>query len=130
MGARISFRGLMVLVTIIACLCAGSSVGLAAADKEPSFTLYYSQWTKACIEASDKDLGGCMTAMEARGEAGKFAVAAIFATRAGKPVLRIRLPLGSQLVHGTGRESSWMRIHRVKRPISAAPRTDVFQTMN
>ncbi|MCK1396462.1 invasion associated locus B family protein [Bradyrhizobium sp. 1] len=88
-------------MTIIACLCAGSSVGLAAADKEPSFTLYYSQWTKACIEASDKDLGGCMTAMEARGEAGKFAVAAIFATRAGKPVLRIRLPLGSQLVHGT-----------------------------
>jgi len=92
--------GIFSIVTAVV-FSAFSGAALAAAEKEQSFTLYYSQWTKACIEASDKDLGGCMTAMEGRNDAGKLAVAAIFATRAGKPVLRIRLPLGSQLVHGT-----------------------------
>jgi invasion protein IalB len=91
----------MVLVTIIACLCAGSSVGLAAADKDKQIELIYSQWTKACIEARDMDLNGCMTAIEGRVDNEASAVAAIFAIRNGKPVLRIRLRFGMQLVHGT-----------------------------
>lgn len=102
MRARISFRGLMALVAVIACLCAGAAkVASAAAEKEQSITLYYSQWTKACVDAKAMDLSGCMTAMEGRTDSGQPVVAALFATRDGKPLLRVRLALGMQMVHGT-----------------------------
>jgi invasion protein IalB len=100
MGARISFRGLLALA-LLGCLCAGSTTALAAADKDKQDELFYSEWTKACIEAPEKDLNGCMTAMEARDDASKLALAALSAMRDGQPVLRIRFPLGMQLVHGT-----------------------------
>src|SRR5262245_33890328 len=92
----------IVSAIITVCVCSTyTGTALAAGEKEQDLTLYYSQWTKACIEARDKDLNGCMTAMEGRLDSGQTAVAVAVATRDGKPVLRIRLPLGMQLVHGT-----------------------------
>jgi invasion protein IalB len=91
----------MALVTVIACLCATSSRGFAAAENDKQIELFYSQWTKACIEARDMDINGCMTAVEGRIDSGQTVVGAILAMRDGKPLLRVRLPLGMQMVHGT-----------------------------
>lgn len=101
MGTRISFRGLMTLVTIIACLCATSSRGFAAAENDKQVELFYSQWTRACIEAGNMDLNGCMTAVEGRADTGQPVIGAILAMRDRKPLLRVRLPLGMQIAHGT-----------------------------
>jgi invasion protein IalB len=66
--------------------------------------LIYSPWTKFCLkgqEASAKQV--CFTGKDARIESGMPVVAAVLIEPEGdaKKILRVTLPLGMQLVHGT-----------------------------
>lgn len=66
--------------------------------------LIYSPWTKFCLkgqEANAKQV--CFTGKDARIESGMPVVAAVLIEPEGEPkkVLRVTLPLGMQLVHGT-----------------------------
>jgi invasion protein IalB len=66
--------------------------------------LIYSPWTKFCLkgqEANAKQV--CFTGKDARLESGMPVVAAVLIEPDGEPkkVLRVTLPLGMQLVHGT-----------------------------
>jgi invasion protein IalB len=74
----------------------------APADQQPQ--LIYSPWTKFCLkgqEANAKQV--CFTGKDARLESGLPVVAAVLIEPEGeqKKVLRVTLPLGMQLVHGT-----------------------------
>ena len=66
--------------------------------------LIYSPWTKFCLkgqEANAKQV--CFTGKDGRVESGMPVVAAVLIEPEGEPkkVLRVTLPLGMQLVHGT-----------------------------
>jgi len=66
--------------------------------------LIYSPWTKFCLkgqEANAKQV--CFTGKDARLESGMPVVAAVLIEPEGDPkkVLRVTLPLGMQIVHGT-----------------------------
>jgi invasion protein IalB len=66
--------------------------------------LIYSPWTKFCLkgqEANAKQV--CFTGKDARIESGMPVVAAVLIEPEGEPkkVLRVTLPLGMQLIHGT-----------------------------
>ncbi len=66
--------------------------------------LIYSPWTKFCLkgqEANAKQV--CFTGKDARIESGMPVVAAVLIEPEGEPkkILRVTLPLGMQLVHGT-----------------------------
>jgi invasion protein IalB len=66
--------------------------------------LIYSPWTKFCLkgqEANAKQV--CFTGKDARIESGMPVVAAVLIEPEGEPkkLLRVTLPLGMQLVHGT-----------------------------
>jgi invasion protein IalB len=61
-----------------------------------------SRWTKICIDDRNSDQRGCLTGEEGRIDSGQRVIAAVVIERAGeKSLLRIVLPLGMQLVHGT-----------------------------
>jgi invasion protein IalB len=71
-------------------------------DQTPQ--LIYSPWTKFCLkgqEANAKQV--CFTGKDARIESGMPVVAAVLIEPEGEPkkVLRVTLPLGMQLIHGT-----------------------------
>ena len=71
-------------------------------DEQPQ--LIYSPWTKFCLkgqEANAKQV--CFTGKDGRIESGMPVVAAVLIEPEGEPkkILRITLPLGMQLVHGT-----------------------------
>jgi invasion protein IalB len=66
--------------------------------------LIYSPWTKFCLKSKDpvpKQV--CFTGKDARIESGMPVVAAVLIEPEGAPkkILRVTLPLGMQLVHGT-----------------------------
>jgi invasion protein IalB len=66
--------------------------------------LIFSPWTKFCLkgqEANAKQV--CFTGKDARIESGMPVVAAVLIEPEGEPkkILRVTLPLGMQLVHGT-----------------------------
>src|ERR1700741_975500 len=66
--------------------------------------LIFSPWTKFCLkgqEANAKQV--CFTGKDGRVESGMPVVAAVLIGPAGEPkkILRVTLPLGMQLVHGT-----------------------------
>ena len=66
--------------------------------------LIYSPWTKFCLkgqEANAKQV--CFTGKDARIESGMPVVAAVLIEPEGEPkkILRVTLPLGMQLIHGT-----------------------------
>jgi invasion protein IalB len=66
--------------------------------------LIYSPWTKFCLKSKDptpKQV--CFTGKDARVESGMPVVAAVLIEPEGAPkkILRVTLPLGMQLVHGT-----------------------------
>ncbi len=66
--------------------------------------LIYSPWTKFCLKGQDANAKQvCFTGKDARLESGMPVVAAVLIEPEGDPkkVLRVTLPLGMQLVHGT-----------------------------
>jgi invasion protein IalB len=68
--------------------------------------LIYSPWTKFCLQTNQQDPNSkkvCFTGKDARIESGMPVVAAVLIEPEGDPkkILRVTLPLGMQLVHGT-----------------------------
>jgi invasion protein IalB len=70
-------------------------------DQPPQ--LIYSPWTKFCAKGQDNAKQVCFTGKDARIESGMPVVAAVVIEPEGEPkkLLRITLPLGMLLVHGT-----------------------------
>jgi invasion protein IalB len=74
------------------------------APAEQQVQLIYSPWTKFCLKGQDpKAKQVCFTGKDARIESGMPVVAAVLIEPEGdaKKILRITLPLGMQIVHGT-----------------------------
>jgi invasion protein IalB len=68
--------------------------------------LIFSPWTKFCLKANQQDPNSkqvCFTGKDARIESGMPVVAAVLIEPEGDPkkILRVTLPLGMQLIHGT-----------------------------
>lgn len=66
--------------------------------------LIYSPWTKFCLKGQDANAKQvCFTGKDGRIESGQPVVAAVIIEPEGEPkkVLRVTLPLGMQLLHGT-----------------------------
>jgi invasion protein IalB len=75
-------------------------VARADSDVSANAPLNYSKWTKACVD--DRGSAACLTAREGRNERGQRMISvAVVDIKEKPPVLRILLPLGVQLVHGT-----------------------------
>lgn len=78
--------------------------GQAAAPAPEQPQLIYSPWTKFCLKGQDANAKQvCFTGKDARLESGMPVVAAVLIEPEGDPkkVLRVTLPLGMQIVHGT-----------------------------
>jgi invasion protein IalB len=78
--------------------------GQAPGQGNEQVQLIYSPWTKFCLkgqEANAKQV--CFTGKDARIESGMPVVAAVLIEPEGEPkkILRVTLPLGMQLIHGT-----------------------------
>jgi invasion protein IalB len=77
----------------------------ATAGSDQQVQLIYSPWTKFCIKGQDANAKQvCFTGKDARIESGMPVVAAVLIEpedNAQKKILRVTLPLGMQLVHGT-----------------------------
>jgi invasion protein IalB len=77
----------------------------AATPGEQQMPIVYSPWTKFCGKDKNQTAAKevCLTVKEARLETGQFVAGAALIEQEGeaKKVLRITLPLGMQLVHGT-----------------------------
>jgi invasion protein IalB len=66
--------------------------------------LIYSPWTKFCLKGQEAEAKQvCFTGKDARIESGMPVVAAVLIEPEGEPkkILRVTLPLGMQLIHGT-----------------------------
>jgi invasion protein IalB len=66
--------------------------------------LIYAPWTKFCLKGQDANAKQiCFTGKDGRIESGQPVIAAVIIEPEGEPkkVLRVTLPLGMQLVHGT-----------------------------
>ena len=71
---------------------------------EPQIQLMYAPWTKFCLKGQDANAKQvCFTGKDGRIESGQPVVAAVIIEPEGEPkkILRVTLPLGMQLVHGT-----------------------------
>lgn len=76
----------------------------AAQEQQQQVQLIYAPWTKFCLkgqEANAKQV--CFTGKDGRIESGQPVIAAVIIEPDGEPkkILRVTLPLGMQLVHGT-----------------------------
>jgi invasion protein IalB len=81
---------------------APAAAGAPGADQQVQ--LIYAPWTKFCLkgqEANAKQV--CFTGKDGRIESGQPVIAAVIIEPEGEPkkILRVTLPLGMQLVHGT-----------------------------
>jgi invasion protein IalB len=75
----------------------------AQGEQQPP-QLIYSPWTKFCLKGQDAAAKQvCFTGKDARIESGMPVVAAVLIEPDGEPkkILRVTLPLGMQLIHGT-----------------------------
>jgi invasion protein IalB len=77
-----------------------------AAPTQEQVQLIFSPWTKFCLKGKDPNVSPkevCFTGKDARIESGMPVVAAVLIEPEGDPkkMLRITLPLGVQLIHGT-----------------------------
>jgi invasion protein IalB len=71
---------------------------------EPQIQLIYAPWTKFCLKGQDANAKQvCFTGKDGRIESGQPVIAAVIIEPEGEPkkILRVTLPLGMQLVHGT-----------------------------
>lgn len=80
----------------------------AAANAQPPDQqlpqLIYAPWTKFCLKGQDANAKQvCFTGKDGRIESGQPVIAAVIIEPEGEPkkILRVTLPLGMQLVHGT-----------------------------
>jgi invasion protein IalB len=83
---------------------AGAPPAGAPQPQEQQVQLIYAPWTKFCLkgqEAGAKQV--CFTGKDGRIESGQPVIAAVIIEPEGEPkkLLRVTLPLGMQLVHGT-----------------------------
>ena len=75
-------------------------------QQQQQVQLIYSPWTKFCLKGQNNDPNAkqvCFTGKDARIESGMPVVAAVLIEPEGEPkkILRVTLPLGMQLIHGT-----------------------------
>jgi invasion protein IalB len=78
--------------------------GGAAPPAEQQVQLIYAPWTKFCLKGQDAGAKQvCFTGKDGRIESGQPVVAAVIIEPEGEPkkILRVTLPLGMLLVHGT-----------------------------
>ena len=81
--------------------------GAPAAQAQPAdqqIQLIYAPWTKFCLKGQDANAKQvCFTGKDGRIESGQPVIAAVIIEPEGEPkkILRVTLPLGMQLVHGT-----------------------------
>jgi invasion protein IalB len=78
--------------------------GEAQGGDQQQVQLIFSPWTKFCLKGQDAAAKQvCFTGKDARIESGMPVVAAVLIEPEGEPkkVLRVTLPLGMQLIHGT-----------------------------
>jgi invasion protein IalB len=85
---------------------AAPAAGAPAAGAQPpeQVQLIYAPWTKFCLKGQDANAKQvCFTGKDGRIESGQPVVAAVIIEPEGEPkkILRVTLPLGMQLVHGT-----------------------------
>ena len=76
----------------------------AAPPAEQQVQLIYAPWTKFCLKGQDANAKQvCFTGKDGRIESGQPVIAAVIIEPEGEPkkILRVTLPLGMQLVHGT-----------------------------
>jgi invasion protein IalB len=83
---------------------AAGAPAAAAQPQDQQVQLIYAPWTKFCLkgqEAGAKQV--CFTGKDGRIESGQPVIAAFIIEPEGEPkkILRVTLPLGMQLVHGT-----------------------------
>lgn len=83
---------------------AGGAPANGAQPPEQQVQLIYAPWTKFCLkgqEAGAKQV--CFTGKDGRIESGQPVIAAVIIEPEGEPkkILRVTLPLGMQLIHGT-----------------------------
>jgi invasion protein IalB len=72
--------------------------------QEQQIQLIYAPWTKFCLKGQDAGAKQvCFTGKDGRIESGQPVIAAVIIEPEGEPkkILRVTLPLGMQLVHGT-----------------------------
>lgn len=75
-------------------------------NEQQQVQLIYSPWTKFCLKGQNNEPNAkqvCFTGKDARIESGMPVVAAVLIEPEGEPkkLLRVTLPLGMQLIHGT-----------------------------
>jgi invasion protein IalB len=87
---------------------AAPAAGAPAANGQPPEQqlpqLIYAPWTKFCLKGQDANAKQvCFTGKDGRIESGQPVIAAVIIEPEGEPkkILRVTLPLGMQLVHGT-----------------------------
>jgi invasion protein IalB len=84
---------------------AGAPAPAAAAQPaEQQVQLIYAPWTKFCLKGQDANAKQvCFTGKDGRIESGQPVIAAVIIEPEGEPkkILRVTLPLGMQLMHGT-----------------------------
>ncbi|HVV41399.1 MAG TPA: invasion associated locus B family protein [Nitrobacter sp.] len=76
----------------------------AGTPADQQVQLIYAPWTKFCLRGQDaKAKQVCFTGKDGRIESGQPVIAAVVIEPEGEPkkILRVTLPLGMQLVHGT-----------------------------
>jgi len=81
---------------------APAPAGAPPADQQVQ--LIYAPWTKFCLKGQDANAKQvCFTGKDGRIESGQPVIAAVIIEPEGEPkkILRVTLPLGMQLVHGT-----------------------------
>jgi invasion protein IalB len=82
---------------------AGAPAG-GAQPPDQQVQLIYAPWTKFCLKGQDANAKQvCFTGKDGRIESGQPVIAAVIIEPEGEPkkILRVTLPLGMQLVHGT-----------------------------
>jgi invasion protein IalB len=78
--------------------------GGAQQPQDQQVQLIYAPWTKFCLKGQDANAKQvCFTGKDGRIESGQPVIAAVIIEPEGEPkkILRVTLPLGMQLVHGT-----------------------------
>jgi invasion protein IalB len=83
---------------------AGAPPAAGGQPADQQVQLIYAPWTKFCLKGQDASAKQvCFTGKDGRIESGQPVVAAVIIEPEGEPkkILRVTLPLGMQLVHGT-----------------------------
>jgi invasion protein IalB len=82
----------------------GAPAPAGGAPASDQLQLIYAPWTKFCLKGQDANAKQvCFTGKDGRIESGQPVIAAVIIEPEGEPkkILRVTLPLGMQLVHGT-----------------------------